>query len=84
VLRLVAFEGADGKVVWSRNGAEHTCLGIHTDKPRVRCVFTGVVTYSGADASAYTVAALTDSRDEPEDGRYVLSSSEGLLGFEVP
>ena len=201
VLRLVAFEGADGKVVWSRNGAEHTCLGIHTDKPRVRCVFTGVVTYSakgeltevqngsavlegfdsetgkttwslpmansavgdliddrdqkvalgdtalvetgegprlvdlatgktaapaddevfvcasantvfqyamsffsngdpvtrryggplyrpcgadGADASAYTVAALTDSRDKPEDGRYVLSSREGLLGFESP
>ena len=48
VLRLVSFDGTDGTVAWSRKGAEHTCLGIDTEVPKVRCVFKGVVTYSTA------------------------------------
>ena len=46
VLRLAAFDGTDGTVAWSRRGAEHSCLGITDDSPRVRCVFKGEVTYS--------------------------------------
>ncbi len=46
LLRLVAFDGTDGKVAWSRKGAKHTCLGIDTETPRVRCVLKGALVYS--------------------------------------
>ena len=69
ILRLVAFNGADGTVLWRRDGAEHTCLGMETDTPTVRCVWTGTAFY---DAKG----VLTDLRGgsgvvegfDPENG----------------
>ena len=70
VLRLASINGTDGTVEWLRKGAEHSCLGMNTDAPTVRCVFEGVVTYSAE-------GELTDVKDgsavvegfDPETGK---------------
>lgn len=56
ILRLVAFSGPDGTVLWRRDGAEQSCLGLDTDTPTVRCVWTGTAAY---DAEG-TLTALRD------------------------
>ena len=76
VLRLVAFDGTDGRVAWSRKGAEHSCLGIDTDMPRVRCAFKGVVTYSAAaDVTKVRGGAATVEGFDPETGKTTWSVS---------
>ena len=69
IYRLVAFDGSDGKVLWSRKGAEHSCLGITTDTPRVRCLIQGEVTYSsGGKLIRVEGGSATVEGFDPETG----------------
>lgn len=82
ILRLVAFGGADGKVLWRRDGAEQSCLGMQTDTPVVRCVWRGTAVYDDE-------GALTDLRGgagvvegfDPETGetRWSLDIAAGAV-----